>query len=113
MVRVGSAIKIQLMTINTQGRCTFKTTSVTTDTIYSCVGSGQRKLSTIVIKSIFGITCWVAGKTSIVIVIIATHPGMKIIGLRILVTTDTGKFCIVGRIFVAFGTLHPHTVVFP
>ena len=54
---------------------------------------------------------WVTRKTGSITVCIPPNALVLVVGFRILVTTQTVELCIVGWIVVAFGTLHPLSVM--
>ena len=100
------------MTIYAGCRRALKAIGMTAYTIHRVMCSGQWKLSSIVIKNYISISCRMASQTSIGLINIAGNTNMHIIGLRILVTSHTSKFCIIGWVGVALITLHPCALVF-
>lgn len=76
------------------------------------VCSRKREACRIVIKNYICIAGWVASQTNGAAVGIPIYAGMLVVGFRIGVTSNTSKFCIIGRIGMAICTIAPFPFVF-
>ncbi len=71
------------------------------------VGARQRKICAVMVKTIFGVPCRMAGQAGRIFISISAHADMAFIRFGIDVATDAGKFGVVGLIIMTIGTLRP------
>ena len=111
MIRIVSLHEGRTVAVCTVGRCPRKPRGVALHTICPQMCSCERESSRIVVKNQVSITRRVTGQTSSIIVNIAIHILMILIGLRIGVTAHTGKLRVVVGVGMAVRTLIPFTLV--
>ena len=87
--------------------------SMTLKTVYFKVGTRERESCLVMVKSILGTARRVAGQTGRIFIYIAAYAFMTVIGLRIQMAYNAGKFTVVIRIAVAFGTFIPGACMCP
>ena len=85
--------------------------SMTIQTSGGLVRSGQRETGVVVIKSGIAVAGWVTSQASRTVVRIAIDTGVLIVGFRVEVAGDAGKFRIIGRVGMAIDTLIPLSLV--
>ena len=83
------------------------------DTIHAVVPTRQREIGAVVVKHIGGVARWVAGQTSIVLILIPTYAHMGIVRFWVLMAIGTREFGKIGRVGMAVKALVPFVVMRP
>ena len=86
---------------------------MTLKTVYLEVSTRERESCLVMVKCILSTACRVAGQTGRIFIYIAAYAFMTVIGLRIQMAYNAGKFTVVIRIAMAFRTFIPGTCMCP